>query len=444
MRNFWFVQMLFILAVGAFFARPAHASGLVAQQTIYKTQQVGNVSSSCINYPSPYGTNTGMSGDSACQTLLPLINCTTAGHTITFANARCEHSQGNLNLINLGAACPANSVVSGSNCLCNSGFDADPTATSCVPACVAETVPEFTVTYAGFGVSTICNAADLCVYTTGSSITTGEGAEPPNPMTTSWVSERTAAHCTAATGGGAGGCPSGQANVGFGCMTYTENQAILDALANPAQFVDPCIAAGTCTPAADPCIAAGTCTGTGTGAGGTIGTTGVQGTSGGAYVDPCIIAGTCTAPADPCIAAGTCTGQGTGAGGTAGGVNPCIAAGTCAGSGAGTGSGTGGATEATQRDILKQLKGTPSLFSGLGTVPVDGKIGVEGITVTSSVLDFLSTPVCPAPITYSVLNMQKEISYQPACDFLENMRPLVLAFASITVLLIYIRGFTPS
>jgi hypothetical protein len=451
MRNAWVFHLLVIIAALMFCARPVYADGSAfAPPAGYKI------------YDPWHGVYVyGDTALAACEQLLPAlfaINAAHSGHTAATVSQPGYGTKCYLYHTDDGwysdmgepvstSYCPVNSTGT-SSCLCDAGYEPNASLTACVPANNCAAPGEYagtTVSYAGEGKSQLC-AADLCLYTTtGVSITGGYALEPPNPSTLSTLYQATGESCTAVDGAGSGGCPAGQANLGFGCMTFAENQAIFDALANPVQFVDPCIAAGTCTPQTDPCIAAGTCTGTGLGVAGTAGSNGSTGagSAGSRYIDPCIIAGTCTAAADPCIAAGTCTGTGTGAGGTAGAVNPCIATGTCAGSGAGTGSGNGSATEFTQHQILDQLKSN-TLFSTLGNAPVDEKIQSEGIVVQFTPLELFNSPACPAPITYSLIGINREISYQPACDFLDHMRPLILAFATISVAVIYIRGFTPA
>lgn len=290
------------------------------------------------------------------------------------------------------------------------------------------------LTQAGYGSRPIC-APDLCYYNVGDSITSGEAAEPPNIQTRSWLGDATGATCTVVDGAGVGGCPAGQADLGFGCMTFADNQAAFDAVNHLGAYVDPCIAAGTCTSLIDPCIGAGTCVGTGTGVGGTAGSGGT-GVGGSTYVDPCIAAGTCTAAADPCIVAGTCTGSGTGTGGTAGGVNPCIAAGTCAGSGTGTGSGTGSATESTLRSVLDTLGGLGD-FGSVGNVD----LGTKTVNVAIAPVSVGSNGSCPEPSPMVLHGQTYYFEWTTYCNFASGIKPIMLVFAWLSAAGILIGGF---
>ena len=99
-------------------------------------------------------------------------------------------------------------------------------------------------------------------------------------------------------------CPSGQTNIGLGCMSYSDANKAIDALKNLS-------GTGKCSfnPAlssSDPACVSTSFSGAPAGTGGT------------STADPCIAAGTCTPVKDPCIAAGTCSGSGTGVAGIAG------------------------------------------------------------------------------------------------------------------------------
>lgn len=335
------------------------------------------------------------------------------------------------------ADCPTNSTGT-SSCLCNAGYEPNASLTACVPAnnCVSPGAwAGQAVVVDGYGSRPTC-APDLCYYNVTTSITSGEAAEPPNPRTTSWLDDVTGNTCTGATANGAsGGCPDGQVDLGLGCMTYADNQAAFNAVNHLGAYVDPCVAAGTCTSLIDPCIGAGTCVGTGTGVGGTAGSGGT-GVGGSTYVDPCIAAGTCTAAADPCIAAGTCTGSGTGTGGTAGGVNPCIAAGTCAGSGTGTGSGTGSATESTLRSVLDTLAG----FGDFGSV-ADADLGTKSVYVSITPVLVGSNGSCPEPSPMVLHGQTYYFEWTTYCNFASGIKPIMLVFAWLSAAGILIGGF---
>lgn len=410
MRNAWMFHLVVILAAFGFCARPAHASGsLSIPSTGYNI--AGTFYYTC---------------ETALQAQLIVFqqNRPTAsryGDVVETGNV-CQETMdyggwGLFTVTKTTTVCPSNSTGTPSTCICNDGFSPNAGATACVPSSQCSppgALAGINVTILGESNGTICGA-DSCVYTTTGSISTGYALTPPVISTLVNLGVATGDSCTGSPYGGSSGCAAGLLNIGYGCKTNQQNIDAINALRNLGGYEDPCHLAGTCTPAVDACIAAGTCTGTGTGAGGTAGT-----------------------------------------------VNPCIAAGTCSGSGTGTGSGSGGATEttlsaveagvtaigtnieATNTKLDSLIGATESNRFDLGNPPADPKIPVDGITVENNILSFLDTPVCPAPISYSMLTISREITYQPACDFLENMRPLILAFASITVLIIYIRGFTPS
>lgn len=317
---------------------------------------------------------------------------------------------------------------------CVSPEVAQPNGTCAAPCAAPGDYAGEAMTQAGYGTRPIC-APDLCYYNVANSITSGEAAEPPNVQTLSWLGDATGATCTAVDGAGAGGCPAGQADLGFGCMTFADNQAAFDAVNHLGAYVDPCIAAGTCTSLIDPCIGAGTCVGTGTGVGGTAGSGGT-GVGGSTYVDPCIAAGTCTPAADPCIAAGTCTGTGTGTGGTAGGVNPCIAAGTCAGSGTGTGSGTGSATESTLRSVLDTLSG----LGDFGSVS-DVDLGTKTVNVAITPVSVGTGGACPGPSPMVLHGQTYYFEWTTYCNFAAGIKPILLVFAWLSAAGILIGGF---
>lgn len=103
-----------------------------------------------------------------------------------------------------------------------------------------------------------------------------------------------------------------------------------------------------------------------------------------------------------------------------------------------TGTSTGGATEATLKDFYKTITTPPSTDD----VPLDGQLGHDEVAVAFSPISFVSSANCPAPIAYSMLGNSYELSFDYECDLLTMFRPLILTFASFTVALIYIRGFS--
>jgi hypothetical protein len=48
----------------------------------------------------------------------------------------------------------------------------------------------------------------------------------------------------------------------------------------------------------------------------------------------------------------------------------------------------------------------------------------------------LGAGACPAPIDVAVLGSSVSISWQPACDFVSMLRPILIAFAGIAAALI--------
>lgn len=336
-------------------------------------------------------------------------------------------------VLSVNTVCPPHSSGSGT-CVCDSTYQPNAGGTACVLPCVAPGAwAGQTMDMAGENGRTVC-APDLCVYDVGNSVTGGYAAEPPNIHSMVWLNDATGATCTVVDGAGVGGCPAGQADLGFGCMNFAENEAAFNAVSQLGAYVDPCIAAGTCTSLIDPCIAAGTCVGTGTGVGGTAGSGGT-GVGGSTYVDPCIAAGTCTAAADPCIAAGTCTGSGTGTGGTAGGVNPCIAAGTCAGSGTGTGSGTGSATESTLKSVLDTLRG----LGDFGSV-ADADLGTKTVDVVFTPVAVGTNGSCPIPSPMTLHGQTYYFVWDTYCNFASGIKPILLVFAWLSAAGILIGG----
>lgn len=77
----------------------------------------------------------------------------------------------------------------------------------------------------------------------------------------------------------------------------------------------------------------------------------------------------------------------------------------------------------------------------LGDVPVADAISSVQVTASASPVSFATAAGCPAPLTYSFHGTTYNISYQPACDFFDYLRPVVLMIAAATSAIILMGVF---
>lgn len=76
-----------------------------------------------------------------------------------------------------------------------------------------------------------------------------------------------------------------------------------------------------------------------------------------------------------------------------------------------------------------------------GTPPAAEAVPSESHTVSVTPVVFSSPAGCPAPITYTMFGTTYNISFQPACDLMTNLRPVVLAIAAATAAVIMMGAF---